>query len=231
MVKKGDAMTGKTNKSIERKQEILIVAQKLFNTKGFQETSINDIMKTVGAAKGVFYYYFETKDQVLDTLVELNINEIVDGMVQVVSNPDLNATLKLKYMLREEFRVSTSRNDLNNHLHNIKNVDMHQRIMVSMIEEIAPLFSQVVKQGILEGTFKTQYPLEVCEIVIAGVHFVSDLGIFHLSREQYIKRIKASEEIIEKALGVEEGGFNFLSEMLKETSDRIMDAKAQGALR
>lgn len=218
-------MTGITNKSKKRKQEILNTAQKLFNIKGFQDTSISDIMKTVGAAKGAFYYYFETKDQVLDTLVEQSVDEIVDAMVQVAERTDMNALQKLKHMLQEEFRISMENCGEDSHLHNIKNVDMHQKIMVGMTERVAPVIGRVVEQGIREGMFKTKHPMEVCEIVIAGIHFITDLGIFHWSKGQYLKRIQASEELIEKALGLEEESFNFLSNMLKETHERIQGKK------
>jgi AcrR family transcriptional regulator len=214
-------MTGITYKAKERRQEILIAAQRLFHTKGFQETSISDIMKAVGAAKGVFYYYFKTKDQVLDTLVDQNISEIADAMVQAVNRTDVSPIQKLQLMLQGEFRVSMESMNAENHLHNIKNVDMHQKIMVGLTKRVAPLIGQVVEQGVLSGAFTTKYPLEAAELLITGIHFITDLGIFEWSKEQYIERLRASEELIEKVLGVEEGSFHYLSEMLMDTPDRV----------
>ncbi|MCX8132234.1 MAG: TetR/AcrR family transcriptional regulator [Clostridia bacterium] len=219
-------MTGPTNKSKERKHEILKAAQELFNTRGFQDTSVNDIMKKVGVAKGVFYYYFKTKDQVLDTLVSENIMEIAEAMEEIVQKSDIDALQKLKFMLAEEFKASMKSDSPDNHLHNIKNVDMHQRVMVAMVEILAPIIARVVDQGIKEGIFKTEYSLEVCEIVISGIHFITDLGIFQWDREQYLKRVRASEELIEKALGIKQGSFAFLSDLLKDTPDRINGIKS-----
>jgi hypothetical protein len=93
--------------------------------------------------------------------------------------------------------------------------------MVSMVEKLAPVIGQVIRQGVDEGAFKTEHPLEVSEIIISGVHFITDLGIFNWNKEQYLKRVKASEELIEKALGIESGIFNFLTEMLNGTPDRV----------
>ena len=46
----------------ERKKEILDVAEELFTTKGYAETTINDILRKIGIAKGTFYYYFKSKE-------------------------------------------------------------------------------------------------------------------------------------------------------------------------
>ncbi len=51
-------------------QEILSAAQSLFITKGYEETSVNDIMNSVGGAKGMFYRSFQSKDELLNVLVD-----------------------------------------------------------------------------------------------------------------------------------------------------------------
>lgn len=214
-------MTGPTNKSKERKLEIMRAAQQLFNTRGFNETSINDIMKRAGGAKGAFYYYFTTKDDILCTLVDQNIEEIAAAMRAVSQKTKIDPIQKLKLMLLEELRISAKSNEYQSHLHNIKNVDMHQRIMIAMVEKLAPVIGEVVRQGVDEGAFKTEYPLEVSELIITGVHFIIDLGIFNWNNSQYMKRVKASAELIEKSLGIEAGTFDFLESMLEGTPDRI----------
>ncbi|GIO30333.1 MULTISPECIES: TetR/AcrR family transcriptional regulator [Paenibacillus] len=46
----------------ERRNEILNAAMELFNTKGFEQTSVSDIVKKIGVAQGTFYYYFQSKE-------------------------------------------------------------------------------------------------------------------------------------------------------------------------
>lgn len=55
-------------KGDERKQEILTAAEKLFCTKGYQETSVQDILDELKVSKGAFYHHFESKGSVLETL-------------------------------------------------------------------------------------------------------------------------------------------------------------------
>lgn len=214
-------MTKPTNKSKQRKNDILKATQALFISKGFQETSINDIMRKAGAAKGAFYYYFESKDQVLDILIQQQIDKIVLAVEKVLDQSGLNALQKLQRVLEEEFKANMEDYDPDNHLHSIKNVDMHQRILEGMVRRFAPVIAGVINQGIDEGLFKTEYPLEASEIIIAGVNFITDYGIFRWTRDEYLRRIKASEELIEKALSIEPGSFSFLSEMLGGTSNMV----------
>ena len=60
----------KTVKDAElRRQEILMTAKKLFIKKGYDKTSVNDILKVVDIAKGTFYYYFSSKEEVLEAII------------------------------------------------------------------------------------------------------------------------------------------------------------------
>lgn len=54
----------------ERRNEILNTAQTLFVTKGYMKTTINDILQAIGIAKGTFYHYFKSKEEVLDAIIE-----------------------------------------------------------------------------------------------------------------------------------------------------------------
>jgi AcrR family transcriptional regulator len=54
-----------------RRERIIGAAWKLFREKGFAETTINDIINEAGISKGTFYYYFRSKDDLLDTLSEI----------------------------------------------------------------------------------------------------------------------------------------------------------------
>jgi len=55
----------------KRRERIIDAAWKLFREKGFAETTINDILKEAQISKGTFYYYFRSKDDLLDTLSEI----------------------------------------------------------------------------------------------------------------------------------------------------------------
>ena len=53
------------------RDRIIEAAWKLFREKGFSDTTINDIIHEAGISKGTFYYYFRSKDNMLDTLADV----------------------------------------------------------------------------------------------------------------------------------------------------------------
>ena len=55
-------------KGDERKQEILNVSERLFCQKGFDATSVQDVLDQLHCSKGAFYHHFISKDAVLDTI-------------------------------------------------------------------------------------------------------------------------------------------------------------------
>lgn len=154
-------------------------------------------------------------------MIEQQIDSIVESVEKVLDQSGLNALQKLQRVLEEEFKANMENYDPDNHIHNIKNVDMHQRILEGLVRRFTPIIAELFKQGIDEGLFKTEYPLEMSEIIIAGIHFVTDLGIFKWTRDEYIRKVKASEELIEKALCINQGSFSFLSELIGGTPDMV----------
>lgn len=68
----------------ERRNEIIRTAAVLFSQKGYEKYSVNDIRNAIGIAKGTFYYYFKSKEDVLDAAVE-QISEQVLMQVQKIA--------------------------------------------------------------------------------------------------------------------------------------------------
>ena len=59
------------------KEEIIKNSLKLFERKGFSETSIQDIVDSIGVTKGTFYYYYASKENLLMELHLLYIENLL----------------------------------------------------------------------------------------------------------------------------------------------------------
>ena len=91
-------MTRITKAPDERRGELINAAQVLFFSKGYEKTSINDIVKAVGVAKGLFYYYFDSKQAILEALVANMTGQIVMLVTKVIETPNLSAVEKWEQM-------------------------------------------------------------------------------------------------------------------------------------
>ena len=74
-------------KGERRKQELLRTAYEMFITKGYENTSVDDIINAAGIAKGTYYYYFETKEAMLEEVIGMMIEAEADAAAKVLEAP------------------------------------------------------------------------------------------------------------------------------------------------
>lgn len=200
----------------ERRKEILDVAEKLFSTKGYVHTTINDILKTIGIAKGTFYYHFESKEAVMDAIVERFIEEGVKVAEQIAANPDLNAQEKIFQIIMAQNPEAGRKEKMIEELHQVNNAEMHQKSLVETIVQLTPILTKVIDQGIEEGVFRTPYPKETVEVLLVSSGFLFDEGIFQWDPNEQMDKAVAFTYILEKTLGAEQGSFSYLLTKLGE---------------
>lgn len=146
------------------KEEILNAAQSLFAAKGYENTSVADIMRSAGGAKGMFYHCFQSKEEVMHALgnrlfFENNPFEAVRG------RRDLNGLEKIRTVLSLN-RADTARSSLNAQAVPILK---DPRILAASIEEnrriLTPLWLELLEEGQRDGSIQTVYARELSELL------------------------------------------------------------------
>ena len=196
----------------ERKAEIVDVAQTLFTTKGYANSTVNDILEALNIAKGTFYHYFASKEAVMDAVIEKYIDAEITAAKIIAEENILTAHEKLFRILSCTGRENEFGDRLENEARAVGNADLHQRTMASIVTGLSPILADIVRQGIQEGTFNTEYPLECMEILLAASEFLLHGSAFSWSCAQRQQKARALAWVAEKALGVEEGQFSYLYE-------------------
>ncbi|CAM3039558.1 TetR/AcrR family transcriptional regulator [Paenibacillus sediminis] len=192
----------------ERKKDILDAAKELFQTKGYERTAVSDIVKKVGVAQGTIYYYFQSKSDIADALIDRELQENIASLQQIVDEQGAGAVDKLE-KVRKLLAQGNNRMDEIEYLHEDHNAMLHQKALVRMIREYAPLVASIVEQGNREGVFHTDNPLVITEFLLAGSQFLFDPGIFSWTEEELRLKLAAVDEITEKLLGAKKGTFHF----------------------
>ena len=146
------------------KKEILEAAQKLFISKGYEETSISDIMEVVGGAKGMFYRCFQSKEEVMHALG----NQMFfsnNPFEKVKKRTDLNGLQKIRELLIFN-QSDTERNQINIQAISILK-DPH--ILAAAVEEnkrvLTPLWFELLEEGKKDGSIQTDYAKELSELL------------------------------------------------------------------
>lgn len=192
----------------ERKNEILDVAEELFVTKGYNKTTIIDILDKVGIAKGTFYYYFKSKEEVMDEIIFRVVDRDVKKAEIIIKNSNMNPIQKIQTILMSQKpELGDKKERLIEQFHSPGNAEMHQRSLVYSVKKLSPVLAEVVRQGIEEGVFETEYPLEAVEFLMAAVEFVFDTGLCSWNQEELEKKAKAFINIVERTLGAKTGSF------------------------
>lgn len=137
----------------ERRNEILDAAEILFITKGYTKATVMDILQACNIAKGTFYYYFQSKEEVMNAIVMRFILSGEASARHVVSDPKLNAHDKIFRIMMAQNQPDGRKHDLIEQLHSVHNVEMHQKSLVETVIRLSPILAEVVEQGIQEGYF------------------------------------------------------------------------------
>ncbi len=155
----------------ERRSELLAAAQHLFYTKGYERTSVNDIVKEVGVAKGTFYYYFDSKTAVLETVVAGMAMRIQTVFRAIAADETLDARSKWERALRVTGSWKLERKAeivaLMRMLQQEENRLLRHKLQEETKLVTAVEFAAIIAQGVDEGIFHTDCVEETAVIVVS----------------------------------------------------------------
>ena len=194
-------MTRVSKNPQERKNEILTVAMELFNSKGYENTTVSEIVRKVGVSQGTFYNYFQSKEDVLHAACERTLASRLEDINQLVENRDLNAREKLIRIFMDA-TPNEEDEDVFEYLHKESNSTLHQKWIVIEINALIPYIKKIVQQGAEEGEFLVQQPELKAEFLLVGVAFWLDRGVFTWNEQDYLERKNALNGIIDQLLAV-----------------------------
>ena len=149
----GDKIMSRIVKApIERKAEFIRTAQQLFYTKGYETTSVNDIIKAVGVSKGAFYHYFDSKQDVLSAVVDTLIAQSLGLMQSVTDDPALDAIRKFNKTREVVSNWKVDQKEEMIALAKMMRLDENMRLFNTLRREgqklFAPEWAKIIQQGV-----------------------------------------------------------------------------------
>lgn len=194
-------------KGERRKQELLQIAYRMFLQKGYEETSVDEIISQAGIAKGTYYYYFETKEQMLEEVIGMMIGQEIQAAEQILQT-DLPVPQKIVGIITS-LRPATAESPIEEALMKPENIIMHGKIQKKLIESVTPLLSEVVEEGIAEGIFACDHIPERVRMLLVISSETFDEGQFSEGD------IAVFIDMAEKLLGAETGTMQFIRELIR----------------
>ena len=156
MGRRKEDMEKDTKKSV--KSRIVSAAWRLFYEKGYNGTTVYDIIELSETSKGSFYYYFSTKDELLNTL-SLILDEYYEELEKKM-NPEMNSFSKLLYLNYEvhtmmEEKISM---DLLASLYSTQLVSEKESHLLDQNRNYYRLVNRIVEEGQRRGEIRTDVP-------------------------------------------------------------------------
>ncbi|MCD4740860.1 MAG: TetR/AcrR family transcriptional regulator [Desulfobacteraceae bacterium] len=196
----------------ERKEEIILASQALFIEKGYIETKVSDIVRKINVSQGTFYYYFKSKEEVVDEIVDLYIKDLVEKTLLIIKNKKITALKKLEMMSDSQLEINLKKNK---NIHGIKGVDIHEKVIAKLVKKYVPLQVEVFKQGQEEGTFKAKKNIhELTEFFVIAANILFDPGIFQWKDMEKQKRLTFIITFMEECYKVPKGSFDFYRRLM-----------------
>lgn len=209
--------------SESRKDELLEAATNLFLQQGYHDTSVNSIVKAIGVSKGTFYYYFDSKEDVLDGLVDKMGAPIYREIDKIIADNSLTAIEKLNRIFATSRKQKIGKmKDLRKIIRLIyrpENLRLLDKIQKDTISRTVPKVAKVVEQGIEEGTLNTRFPEEASYLVFwmaSGLQeqtakMLLDAEI-EVDADELLQKYRAYENAVERVLGAPEDSIDILGE-------------------
>ena len=188
-----------------RKGEILDAAVELFDVKGYEATTVNDILEVVQIAKGTFYYHFKSKEDVLDGIVKRQIDAGLEKAQSIAADPRLGIEEKLLSVIMAQKLQKPVEKKVFPVIHEPANALLHQKILSECVTRLSPVLTDIVQEGISQKVFNTPYPKEITEILLSAGLIIFDNAYFNWSQEEQVGLVSAFIYTMERLTGAKPG--------------------------
>ena len=156
-------------KGIERRDQIIEAAERLFYEKGYEQTSVQDVLDALSLSKGGFYHYFQSKIELLEAVCRRQSVRDAEEMTAAVARQEgavakLNTLLKYCGLLRADcmdfallvLRVGYLGGSL----------QLRACLREGLMETALPMMREIILEGMAENVFFTRFPDDIGELIL-----------------------------------------------------------------
>ena len=179
-------------------ERILEVSGRLFLEKGYENTTIQDIVDGLdGLTKGAVYHHFKSKEDIICALSE-KLSSDNNPLVLVKQRKDLNALQKMREAVKLNQQNTKEKQLHMEALPLLKNPRVFAEMIKSDRQNLTPLWLDLIEEGIADGSIQTEYPREIAELIpLLGDVWLYP-NIFPATKEEMIHKFTFFKEMLEK---------------------------------
>lgn len=193
--------------------KILDALQTLLESKDMQHISVSEIARAADMGKGSLYYYFPSKEAILEALVERDYAQPLDTAKNLASRTDIPPFTRMA-MIFQACRNSSvqfrSRRNTSASASAPELAFIHQKYLTYLITELKPVLTEIIRQGIDAGEIHFDRPSALAEIVLVVLAVKLDNTLVPSTPEETEDTILGLISLLEKGSENPAGSLNFL---------------------
>jgi len=178
---------------------ILDVSYRLFMEKGYEHTSIQDIINHLGGlSKGAIYHHFKSKEEILEAVSDRITEQSNQMLADIRDCPGMTGKEKLKAI----FKSSISRPEQNDIFRAAPDFNHNPRLLFSLIhetiEEAAPMYIlPILRQGIEDGSIQADYPEQLAELILLAANVWLNPMMFDNTAEESCRKFMVFSQMLQ----------------------------------
>lgn len=196
-----------------KSEKILDALQQLLEEKSIQHISVSEIAAKAGIGKGSIYYYFPSKDAIVDALIERSYEMPLDTAKNLSTQTGVSSLTRMAMMfqacrnssaafLKQDHASTASVQDL---------AFLHQKYLNYLISELKPALTDIISQGIACGEICFDHPAALAEIALIVLAVKLDNSLVPSTQGETEETLRGLISLLEKGTGVPPGALEYLS--------------------
>jgi AcrR family transcriptional regulator len=170
-----------------RRDSFVDTTQTLMLSKGYEQLSIQEILDTLGVSKGAFYHYFDSKQALLEAVVERMVDTIMTTQAEVVANPEISAPEKIRSLFSGISQYKNARRELRVGILEVwlsdDNAIVREKMRRATSFRLTPILALILRQGKEEGVFTVESPEHDAAVLVSII-----LGLNEKATQLYVDR-------------------------------------------
>lgn len=197
----------------KKAEKILDALQQLMEEKNIQHISVSEIAQKAGIGKGSIYYYFPSKDAIVDALIKRSYEQPLQTAKTLSAQTKVSSFTRMAMLfqachnssaafLSQKQTSAASDQDL---------AFLHQKYLNYLISELKPALTEIISQGIQCGEIHFDYPDALAEIALIVIAVKFNNFLVPSTPEETEVTLKGLISLLEKGTGIPAGTLEYLS--------------------
>lgn len=200
---------------------ILDALQTLLKNRDIQTISVSEIAQTAGIGKGSIYYYFPSKDAILDALVERNYEKPLETAKNLAKQTDVSPFTRMAMLFQacrnssleflKQGTAASTQTVPETFEKSYETAFIHQKYLRHLITELKPALTDIIRQGIAAGVIHFDHPDALAEIVLIVLSVKMANILLPSTQPEIDATIRGLISLLEKGTDNPPGSLDFLT--------------------